>query len=234
MKRQREFLNQSGMTMAKKQRRRSVGTLTASTIIPRPIALSAVQKRQVSRMINMKEEIKVFEWRYTTDDISTTPATTVLTAIPQGVQAANRLAGSIRVLGCKLNLHFAAGDAVNSVRACVWSYKTNSTNFAVTPNVLWNFGSSGVSVQPDSQYNWQNRKDYKVHYDNIMALSTAANPLEQVSVRVNVPSKHQAIDFTADNATGGTNHLCFSLVSDSAAATHPTITGTIRVFYTDA
>lgn len=234
MKRQRAFLDGSQNLPPKKAKlQRSNATLTMSTI-PRSPSLSALQKRQINRMIQMKEEIKIKDINFVAAGISTTATTLVLSAIPQGVDQGSRISNQIRVIGFKINWQVYCADTTNVVRTIFWTYKSNSQNFAPTGNLVMNYGSSGVSVQPDSQYNWQNRKDYKIHYDKEYDLSINANPMEITQVRVNIPQKYQQVDFITDSGTTGLNHLCLTTVSDSAAASHPYITGTVRLFYQDA
>lgn len=230
MKRQRAYLAQSQGVKKPK----IVGPLSVTTVIPRPLGLSQAQKREVSRLINQKEEVKYVDWNFASTAIDATGATTDLCAIAQGVTQSQRVGNSIRLLSVKINGSVYAGDTVNVVRFIFWSYKMNSGN--ATPTIVFplSVGSSGATAQPDSQYNFAQKKIYKILHDRQFCVSTAANPLESFIARFNVPSKVAELDFNPPSLTTGTNHVFLSVVSDSAVATHPYFLGTIRLFFTDA
>jgi len=228
MSKRRAFLDLPNQPTSKKPKlSRQNATVTAAS-------LSSLQKAQISKMIQAKEEIKIKDINFVSAAVSTGATTLVLTAIPQGMDQGSRIADQIRILGFKINWQVYCADTTNVLRTIFWTYKPNSANFAPSGNVVMNYGSSGVSVQPDSQLNWQNRKDYKIHYDKEYNLSLNANPMEITQMRVNIPEKYQKVDFISSGATTGLGHLCLTTVSDSAAASHPYITGTIRLFYQDA
>lgn len=229
MKRQRAYLAQSQGVKKPKL----AGPLSVTTVIPRPLGLSQVQKAQVNRLINQKEEVKFVDWNFASTSISATGATTDLCAISQGANQSERIGTSIRVLGLKINGSVYAGDSTNVVRFLLWSYKMNTGNSPANLSFPLANGSSGVSVQPDSQYNYPQKKIYKILHDRQFCVSTAANPVESYIQRVNIPSKIADMDFNP-GATAGTNHIHLSVVSDSVAVTHPYFLGTIRMFYTDA
>lgn len=234
MKRQRAFLQASQAGVKKPRLSQS---LAVSQVIPRPLGLSQVQKAQINKMILSKEEVKYFDVRINSVTYNTTPTDTILTQISQGVNVQNRIGNKIRLLGFKFRLMcYASTDTINLLRITFWQYSGNSANYSPTAPNLFENGSSNAALtpQPDSQYNWAQRKTYKVQYDTTLGLSPQATPVVCLEQRVSIPKKWQDIVFNSDAATTGTNHLLLTVMSDSAAVPHPEIDGTIRLFYTDA
>ena len=229
MKRQRAFLAQSQGVKKPKL----VNTLAVTTSIPRPLGLSRAQKKEVNRLITKKEEIKYVDWNFASSSISSTGSTTDLCAIAQGANQSQRIGNQLRLLSFKIIGNVIAADTTNTIRFVFWTYKQNSGNSTPDLNFVMNYGSSAVSVQPDSQYMYPQKKTYKILHDRMFSLSTAANPIEQYIIRVPVPPSVADIDFNPGSNTG-VNHMFLSVVSDSVAATHPSFTGTIRLFYADA
>ena len=212
---------------------KSAGTLTMSTI-PKPPPLNKTQKAQISKMIKMKEEVKFVDLVSSQAIAQALATTLILSTVPQGTGQSQRLGNQIRILGFKINWDITCADTTNIVRVIFWTYKSNSVNFAPSVAVVLNIGPAATQ-DVTSQYNFQNRKDYKIHHDKTFMLSTAANPQERHSVRVNIPEKYQIVDYISDvNSSGSVNPLCLTYLSDSAAASHPTINGTVRLFYQDA
>ena len=233
MKRQRAFLAESSAPSKKSKLTQSVGTLTMSTV-PKPLSFSAAQKREISKMISMKEEVKYYDILTPTTSVSTLATNFDITGISQGVQQGQRIGNSMRVLSIKFNWWATVSDPTNVIRLIVWTYKSNSALTSPSSSIILANGSSGAITQTDSQYNYVNRKDYKIHLDKSFNLSTAANPLEALQVRINIPQKYQQVDFSGDGVTTGSNHLIWTVISDSGAVAHPTVVGTVRVFYQDA
>lgn len=230
MKRERAFLQQS---QGGSKKPRLASSLAVTATIPRPLGLSQVQKAQVAKLISANEEIKYIDTAWSAYSVDLTGTTAILTATAQGTAQSQRLGSQIKPLSVKLNLSCAAADTTNYMRIIVWQYKGASSTF--TPSIPFILATAGAGVQEViSPYNYTNKKLYKILYDEQVALSTQGPTCAIWSQRINLPKK-LITDFNAGAAsTSAMNHICFSVLSDSAAPTHPTLNGTVRVFYSDA
>lgn len=210
---------------------------STSVIFP-PRGLSAVQKRQVSRIIDSKEETKYFDVFYNSVEINTTGVTAALSVIPQGVGVSQRIGNQIRIKAVKIIWELTAGASFNALRAIFWTYKSQTALTPPISTVILQNGSGGAAPQTDSQYNWQNKKEYKVHLDKKwdLSLNTSAAYLQSFTHRMNIPEKFQLVDFNDNTATTGVGHLCLTVLSTSTAAvgSQPKLKGTLRIFYQDA
>lgn len=231
MKRQRAFLSTTqGGVKKPKLLASSVGV---SAVIPRPLGLSQVQKAQVNRLIRANEEVKFLDTAFTAVGVDITGTSNIMTATAQGTAQGQRLAAQIKPLSVRFNYTWTAPDTTNFCRVIIWQYKAASSTLApVIPFILQSTGA-GVP-EPVSQYNYSNKTLYKILYDETVALSATGPDSVSISKRINLPKKLQ-VDFNAGAAsTAAMNHVCVSVITDSAAPTHPVLNGVFRVFYTDA
>lgn len=236
MKRQRAFLAQDGVSSKKPKLVRSNATLTAAMVPwPRPPALTPVQKAQVTKLILNKEQTKYFDNIMGPTGVSTAGVTSSLFTVPQGVAENQRIGDSVRLLSCSFRIQLAAADATNQFRIVMWSYKQNTALGAPTNLTPLEVGpSSGTLAEPVSQYNWLNRKLYKIHWDKTYStVLNSDNNVIQIADRFNLPPKLQNVQFIS-GGSNAVNQLFITYFSDSAAVTHPTMQGTWRCFFKDS
>lgn len=138
------------------------------------------------------------------------------------------------------------GDAYNTIRLMVAVVKVTNNQSAATfftPSYFLQ-DTSTVNTSMTSQYNWDNRKNFKILYDKLIFVSDPAVAYANGDTnlpfmrkgKVNVKLNRTA-QFSAN--TGGStdvekNYLLMFAFSDSAATSHPTLIWQSRVTYRDA
>jgi len=196
-------------------------------------ALSPPQKMAVARMINANEEHKYWETKYVASAVDVTGTTSDILIPVQGLTQIDRVGTRIKITRVVGRLYFAIADTTNKIRLLLWSQIGNT--FSITPSsvIPLSFGSSNTVPEVDSLHNWDRKKEYKIHLDRQMVLDTD-DPVGFMSFDF-YPKSKKIVEFNGGAATTtGNNKFCITVKSDSAAATHPTMTGNIRIYYTDA
>lgn len=201
--------------------------------------LNRVQKKEVKRLIKVRQELKYVLTNVPSVSMSLTAVCTGIIAIPQG-DTDNERTGD-RIMYAQTGHLFRGicqvGDQTNYVRFIVFQWKPNSTPTA--SSILLN-GPSG-SVDVFSHYSHDNRQEYRVMYDRLFVLGgsglAAGNPTTSVSnlpikFRLKMPNKQ--VQFVAGSSTVGTNLIYYIGMADSSVLPHPSINGQFKLFYYDA
>lgn len=230
MKRQRAFLDDNN---PKPSKRKSLLASTAIIAVPKPVPLNSTQRLQVKRLIKANEEQKYWDTRYVATAIDVTGTTQDILIPVQGLTQIDRVGTRIKITRVVGKLYFAIADATNKIRLLLWTQMGNT--FSITPSsvIPLAFGSSNVNPEVDSNWNWDRKEEYRIHLDRQCVLDTD-DPVKFMSFDFN-PKTKTIVEFNGGAATTtGNNKFCITCKSDSAAATHPTMTGCIRIYYTDA
>lgn len=228
MKRQRAFLDDPVNPSPFKKRT----LLLASS---RGTPLNATQKRQVIRAIKSKEELKFFDTVLSNASINLAGRTDVLTLIPQGVTDITRVGDYATLEDLELRFFFGTGDSTNELRIVLWQYFENTILQTPGSVVILEDGAAGVANTPEvnSQYQLPRKPNsYKILKDWTIDLSDQARPNGHFVYKHKFDVRKK-INFN-QAVTTGYNHVCLTILSDSAAAPNPSVTYTSRIRFTDA
>jgi len=164
-------------------------------------------------------EIKHVDYSISAYPVSTTPPYFVATGITQGTTANTRVGNVALVKMIQVELFAQVADASNFVKSyliCSPNGQAGTPSFAV-----W-------SDPPDSD-------QYIILQDKLTSLQTALNDTSCIKMKHRFPGAGLLVRW--DSAVGNSeilNRLALCLISDSAAAPHPTVYGYIRTYFTDA
>jgi len=231
MKRQRSVLDQpQNPAPWKKNKYMGAGGM-AVEIVPPPVKLSAVQRKQVKRIINADREKK---WLIQTGNliaVSVAAAAADVTPVPQGNTEITRVGNEVEARSFHLKYTVKAADTTQQIRVLVVQYKADNNSAPFSGAELFYNGPSGV-VDWNSEQNEDYKQQYKILYDRLHNLYLTNDTFQQsVSTFITIPSKKVHFNL---GATTGENHIYIAYISDSAVATHPTLTYSTKFVYTDA
>lgn len=191
----------------------------------------ATVKAYVKREISGSQEVKVFNdpGLSTTADVSGSMAGLV-GGIVQGTAEDERVGDTIRVSALKMKGYIALGDSQNRFRLVIFQWHPDTAS--ETPTVAKILTTSSTyALGPNSLPNYFQRSKYKILYDKSVVLH-ADRP--EVPFAVNIYKKRmRPVTFNVGAATGR-NTLWYLIISDSSAATHPSISFDYQLHYTDA
>lgn len=211
--------------------------------------LNKRQVKDVKRLINRNIELKYFPYVANTTSVTSTGASVGNPFdVPQGNTDTSRNGDSLKWCG-KIDFRFeivngfgATADLYNKVRVVIYQFKdaTISGQSPIPSQIFINGPSGAIDVL--SQYNHDFRHDYHILFDKTYhtALSTnVANSTQAPNSTTGV--KHYRISLKKANKVvqyqggGGqaTNRLFLYYISDSSAATHPTIQYSLKTFFRD-
>jgi hypothetical protein len=139
-----------------------------------------------------------------------------LTDVPQGDTDEARDGDSLNKEHILVKYSVICADATNLMRVLVFSWGLTST--PVPGDV---FSILGNAQAPFSYTVQDNKQLLHVYYDRLHCLSLASNVSECGTIDIPVKGK---IQFNTGTTTGS-NKIFICLLSDSAAATHPTFQG---------
>lgn len=203
------------------------------------------QKGEVKRLIRGNMETK-YKFTNSTAGFAVSAAAQIdgtFFDIAQGVADTNRVGDRLK-WGSKIHLNLqmvASGDDYNTFRWMLVQWHPTSTA-APTP-VMADILLNGPSAAPDvlSQYNHDNRQNYRVLWDRkyIVTGAAAANkPITSIVARyvtatISLKRARKMVQYQG-GGLHATNRLFLIYMSDSAAIPHPTASVTTKVFFTDA
>lgn len=206
--------------------------------------LSPGQRRAVKSIINKSRELKYFPYSLIGVSVTSTGALTgVPFDVPQGDTDNSRdgdqfdLAGNI-----SFRFQLLAGDTTNLVRIFFFQWKALSTSapLPALSDILLNGPSGSIDVW--SQYNHDTRKAYKILWDrtyNMVGNGTSGTfpgtTTSQIYKSVKVPLRKARRKVQLRGGGGqGTNRIFMVYLSDSGAATHPTLSYSTKLFFYDS
>lgn len=175
-----------------------------------------------------KRERKFHEYTITTAAVSYSGSMYNLGVVTQGTSDTTRIGDTISPTSLTVCLNFAASatDSYNLVRIIVVQAKT--TISLVSEVLMW----TGTINAPAAFYNKDLRNNYTVLYDKRRNISSSVGPAStcfDINVKVSRP-----IHYLAGTGTIVSGGLYLIAVSDSAAVTHPDISGYSRIRFTDS
>lgn len=193
--------------------------------------LSVVQKKQVKRLITGVQEIKAIN-----STVNGSPdAAGVISRIQtpaQGDGLSERSGDQILLKALQFRLSVIGADTTNKIRIVIFRWSQDNSIGANVPTV------TGILQNLDvmSFYNYTSYKNDRmtVLYDR--TVSTTFTDANQVIVLHTLYGKKlgkKILEFNAAS-TLGTNQIYMLLISDSVAATHPSVTGFMQLRYTDS
>ncbi len=165
-------------------------------------------------------------------DVNTTSAIHIINAVAQGLDDNDRIGNnifgkSITLRGTLENDHGTPEDCL--VRVIVFRMKIPN---GATPTLI---GSVLEALEIESLYNWDNRKQYEILFDNTWAMDTTQHSLIPFKIRVKVNKKINYILTTKAFGAAGTNGYYIGFFSNIAGTTNnPQITLRGRHTYEDS
>lgn len=168
--------------------------------------------------------------------VSLTPTTSgyfTYTALSQGSGDTQRIGDSINVTSLHVKGYTTRADTTNIVRLIVFLWKPLSSDIAPLAGSV--IDSSTWSADPtQAYYNVDRRRkprQYKVLYDKTWYLDSD-HTIIPFSFNY-MPKTPIKINFASGSSTASDNQIYFQMMSDSAAASHPILLFSSRIYYTD-
>lgn len=204
---------------------------------PRQAPLSKRQKKTVKRLISNQIEKKFFDFNAAATGIDAAGVAGDISAVTVASSAttSGRDGTSIMAKELRVNFQIISSDATNQVRVIVFQWKQSSAgNPIITADVL----QQVAFVPPMAQTAWDNVDDGSLHvmYDKCFQVATGAGTPIAITKRLIFRGRKlgtKRLDFDAGGTTGHNHYIVF-FISDSAAASHPTVAQSHRLIYTDA
>lgn len=190
-------------------------------------------KKQVRKMVKNELHQEVEHKYYVAADTGTTAdfggRVDVKTAIPQGDTDVTRDGDSVQLEEIEFRYNVQLADTTNTFRVIIFQWHPNST--PAVANVLLSVGSvNGVNSAFTVDYEQQ----FKILYDRVHYLNSVAVPQTGIEHAVKIRKGFtKRLQFAAGGVTG-TNLLYSLYISDSGAATHPSINAYMRIRFSDA
>jgi len=150
-----------------------------------------------------------------------------LSDVTQGDGDSNRTGDQITNTSLELRLQVVTGDTSNLLRIIVFRWLPSDSTAPVVTSILQGVSSTNAPLSALNRDNYRGRL-FDVLMDKLFSLDTY-NPTALISekIRLNAQAK---IAYTAAGTTG-MGKLYILLVSDSAAAAHPTVQYDSRLNY---
>lgn len=176
--------------------------------------------------------LKYFDF-YTTGASTTTFASAIISAIPQGVGQSHRLVDTVLLDRMDVRMYFVSSttDVTNVIRFSLFHWIPNT--LALLPGAT-SYYEDPASFGVRTPLNFEGRRDYRTITDRIISLVGTDTSLTNTYTRVFNTSFNLKgrIDFNL-GATTGYNHIYIVHFSDSAITPFPSVTAQIRLWYTD-
>lgn len=193
--------------------------------------LNPRQKKEVKRLVAGTTEVKAVDtWCNQSPDAA--GSVTKINVPAQGVTVSHRVGDKIHLKKLSFNLNTIVGDTTNIVRLIIFRWTQNDAIAANAPGVT----DVLQAGNPTAFYNFTTSTEAKVRvlYDKTLYLSSMGSmdrPYRGMLYGKRLGKKN--IEFNAAILTG-TDMIYYLLISDSIAATHPSVIGYFRLEYTDA
>lgn len=216
--------------------------------------LNLRQKREVKRIVGVRQESKYFSAGAAFFNITATPGFTQLALVPQGVADGQRVGDSIRLRKLDLRLQALVGDYYNTIRVIVFRFNAPS-GVAPTTAETFDASASGAEYVLCPIPAQQKEKKYHILLDKVFQLSAqvawssagtvnslSSAPAPGVSSSVK-HSRHilygkrigtKTIKFDAGATTTSTGSIWICYVSDSGFTPYPALYYNARLTYSDS
>jgi hypothetical protein len=189
----------------------------------------------VRQELNSRRQDKFFDTNLSAQNIPSAGTLQGLSLVPQGVGQSQRVADELfaKSLNVTWEIVQLNADIYSNSRLIIFQWFP-STNLGVptTADILQSTGAVGLY----SQYNWEFRLNYRILYDELIAMAglvTSPCGISNIS-RLNILIKDFKHNFEYHPAaTSGINQLYLLYISDSAATPFPLFSFASRLEYTD-
>lgn len=186
-----------------------------------------ISTRSLNRKVNSlyKKVIKTQELKERNVTISESVDTTGtvisnLTTLSQGADKDNRNGSRVFPRAMYANFAIAGADTTNQIRIIFFRWQDDDT-----PGVSTILHDSDVN----SFYNTDHAGKFNILFDKLYAVTTSGSQLVLEKFYIKLK---QAITWNASDGKE-MGHIYMLLISDSSAATHPTVSGHFRLRYVD-
>lgn len=196
--------------------------------------LNPAVKSQISyavrRTLAKREEVKVHDYSIATG-IDNAGTVFPLSAVLQGQTQATRIGIQLNPKDLDMRFILTHGDASNIMRLVVFQFHNDDQTF--TPGASTILDPTAVTAGNGvmAPYNNQNKDEFRVLMDRTYVLEAGAGLVKKCYTTLR--QRMRKIDYNG-TATHGAENLYLLVISDSAAVTHPTITGESRLHFTDS
>lgn len=171
-------------------------------------------------------EVKRFVDSQTNQAISYSGTVYNLLEPAQGDGVDERIGDVVTAKSILLRYQINHADSTNTMRIIVFKYMAPGTPSPST--ILESTATTGASLEP---INWENRRDIRVLYDNLIASSTYTNATTVEKAYIKRIGKVQFDPAATTSQWGG---LFLLAISDSSTVSHPLITFRSSVKYIDS
>jgi hypothetical protein len=148
-----------------------------------------------------------------------------LTDVPQGDLDTTRDGDSINLESIKLGIELICGDATNIVRFIMFRWKPNTTPAAAD---IWQAVASNVA--PLYQPLHDNMQEYDILVDKLYTLHSYQPVVTDMII---YDFKNPKVQYVSGTTTGS-NKIYMYFVSDSGAATHPSLYFVSKLLFRDS
>lgn len=202
--------------------------------------LTLAQRRQVSALVTKKIEVKAekkthdIELDYSIPISFSATNTLALSEIAEGSAYNQRIGERISPVGLFLRFQLKCVDSTNRIRIIIWRQALNNATVSGALTSVLEY-TNVANVDRDIYSPYKTNTDvtkFKIFFDKNYDLTLNANNqsiIEEIYINL---QKQPDIEFNS-GATTGSGHYFISWISDSAAASHPTIGGWSRLRYLD-
>jgi len=176
--------------------------------------------------------MKYYDYYYTSV-ATTTPTTFRMTNIPQDPTQSARIADTVLVrrMDITMVLEASSNDVTNQIRWAMFHWIPDDT--AVAPGGATYF-ESPATFGTLSPLNFEGRRNFSRIVDRFVTLAGTGSAPTAKSIRTFrcIVRKPFRIDFQP-TMINGTNHVYYTIFSNSALSPHPSYFLTVRFWYSD-
>lgn len=190
-------------------------------------SLKRKMKRVARGQIRYMSEKKWFT-AHTANNIDFSGQIDNLTQIPQGDTDLTRDGDQVRLTSFQLRANIRVGDNTNTIRLIVFRWNDNNAVVVPAPADLITAISTGEAPLGAYQQDNVRSRRFNVLFDRLYSVD-ANNPQVVLKIKKRMSS---TINFNG-GGTGGRGHIYFMYISDSGAATHPTINYAYKFVFID-
>lgn len=187
------------------------------------------QKRQVKRLIGNRTETKYHDF-VVNSSITAGGGVSAMVAPAQGIKDTERVGDSIQLKKLVYNLAFSGADTTNIIRFIIVRWSLNSATSSPTVTDILE------TATPTALYNYDQYNQGKFHVVFDRSFACTAVGWNLYVARGAIWGKklgRKKMQFN-EAATSGLWQFFWLAITDSVAASHPTIVGDMRLEYTDA
>lgn len=187
--------------------------------------------KKVNKVVMKQSEKKYWDVATTAVSVDITGSITDLTSIAQGDTDQTRDGDQLYLRSIKGKAQIQVADTTNIVRFIIFQWYMDTNVVGSAPTVSQILQSVGTAIGPMSGYNHDGRYNFRILYDRTCFLDTTDKVQCGLQWYINKGLRRK-MQFHG-GATGGKNKIYLLLLSDSGAATHPSVAYYNRTAYSD-